>query len=99
MRFIVGLRSLEGVWAATSETGPPTSVAEMRLSHLDDGPECVSSRSVDDQEVRRADETHLSETRRCGGCDSDFLPTRRWSRFCSPACWLRTHRKGRHTAA
>jgi hypothetical protein len=32
-------------------------------------------------------------SRRCVSCDGDFLPARPWSRFCSPACRLRAHRR------
>jgi hypothetical protein len=31
--------------------------------------------------------------RRCVSCDRDFFPARPWSRFCSPACRLRAHRR------
>jgi len=31
--------------------------------------------------------------RKCVSCDGDFLPARPWSRFCSPACRLRAHRR------
>jgi hypothetical protein len=31
--------------------------------------------------------------RKCVSCDGDFLPARAWSRFCSPACRLRAHRR------
>jgi hypothetical protein len=31
--------------------------------------------------------------RRCVSCDGDFLPARRWSRFCSAVCRLRAHRR------
>jgi ferredoxin len=31
--------------------------------------------------------------RRCVSCGRDFLPARPWSRFCSPACRLRAHRR------
>jgi hypothetical protein len=31
--------------------------------------------------------------RKCVSCDGDFLPARRWSRFCSPACRLRAYRR------
>jgi hypothetical protein len=31
--------------------------------------------------------------RQCVSCHGDFLRTRPWSRFCSPACRLRAHRK------
>ena len=38
-------------------------------------------------------ETEAPATRRCEGCGGDFLAARRWSRFCSPACRLRAHRR------
>jgi putative DNA primase/helicase len=31
--------------------------------------------------------------RKCVSCDGNFLPARPWSRFCSPACRLRAHRR------
>jgi hypothetical protein len=56
---------------------------------------CVSSRAADVVEVPPPDgrETHSPATRRCEGCDGDFRPARPWSRFCSPACRLRTYRR------
>jgi len=63
------------------------------------GQKCVSSPAVDVVEAPPPDghETEAparaAETRRCDGCDGDFLPARPWSRFCSPACRLRAHRR------
>ena len=64
---------------------------------------CVSSPVADDVEIPPANR-HETETpaqaerRRCDECDSNFLPARPWSRFCSPACRLRAHRRlGRDT--
>lgn len=63
------------------------------------GQKCVSSPLDDVVEVPPPDgrETEApapaAETRRCDGCDSDFRPARPWSRFCSPACRLRAHRR------
>jgi hypothetical protein len=59
------------------------------------GEKCVSSGAADVLEVPPADgrETHFPATRRCVGCESDFLPARTWSRFCSPTCRLRAHRR------
>jgi len=59
---------------------------------------CVSSPVVDDMEIPPANGRETlapaqAERRRCDGCDSDFLPARKWSRFCSPACRLRAHRR------
>ena len=59
---------------------------------------CVSSPVVD-AVVSPADghETEApaptAEMRRCDGCGGDFRPARPWSRFCSPACRLRAHRR------
>jgi hypothetical protein len=52
---------------------------------------CVSS-PLDDVTVPLP--TEPRQTRRCEGCDGDFLPARPWSRFCTPACRLRAHRAG-----
>src|SRR6516165_6076676 len=63
------------------------------------GPKCVSSAVDDDVEVPPAEghETEApaptAEMRRCDGCGSDFQSARPWSRFCSPACRLRAHRR------
>jgi hypothetical protein len=60
---------------------------------------CVSSTVDGDVEVPPADghETEApaptAEMRRCDGCGGDFQPARPWSRFCSPACRLRAHRR------
>jgi hypothetical protein len=68
---------------------------EMRFSPLVGGQECVSPRLANGQEIRFADrlETHAAAMRRCEGCDGDFVPARSWSRFCSPGCRLRAHRR------
>jgi hypothetical protein len=55
------------------------------------GQKCVSS-PPDDVTVPLP--TEPRQTRRCEGCDGDFLPARPWSRFCAPACRLRAHRAG-----
>jgi hypothetical protein len=59
------------------------------------GQKCVSSPPDDVVEVTPPDgrETQAPAPRRCDGCDSDFVPARPWSRFCSPACRLRAHRR------
>jgi hypothetical protein len=63
------------------------------------GQKCVSSAATYDLETRPAGDheagslTSTAATRRCGECDGDFLAARRWSRFCSPACRLRAHRR------
>ena len=63
------------------------------------GQKCVSSTVDGDVEVLLADghETEApaptAEMRRCDGCGGDFQPARPWSRFCSPACRLRAHRR------
>ena len=63
------------------------------------GPKCVSSAVDDDVEVPPAEghETEApaptAEMRRCDGCGGDFQSARPWSRFCSPACRLRAHRR------
>jgi hypothetical protein len=60
---------------------------------------CVSSPMAGDMEIRPANRRKTEapppaiETRRCDGCDADFRPARRWSRFCCPACRLRAHRR------
>src|SRR5262249_28974157 len=56
---------------------------------------CVSLAPDDELDAPAADthETHSPTMRRCEGCESDFLPARAWSRFCSPACRLRTYRR------
>jgi hypothetical protein len=59
---------------------------------------CVSSPVVDDVEIRPANGRETlapaqAERRRCDGCGSDFPLARPWSRFCSPACRLRAHRR------
>jgi hypothetical protein len=55
------------------------------------GQKCVSSPPDD---VAVPVPTEPRQTRRCEGCDGDFLPARPWSRFCTPACRLRAHRAG-----
>jgi hypothetical protein len=55
------------------------------------GQKCVSSPPDD---VTVPVPTEPRQTRRCEGCDGDFLPARPWSRFCTPACRLRAHRAG-----
>jgi hypothetical protein len=62
---------------------------------LGTGQKCVSSPGDDELDPTAADthETHSPTMRRCEGCDSDFLPARVWSRFCSSACRLRAHRR------
>jgi len=59
------------------------------------GQKCVSSPRDDEVDLPAADthETHSRTTRCCEGCESDFLPARPWSRFCSPACRLRSYRR------
>jgi hypothetical protein len=59
------------------------------------GQKCVSEPAFDVVEVPPPDgrETQAPATRRCEGCESDFLPARAWSRFCCPACRLRTYRR------
>jgi hypothetical protein len=59
------------------------------------GQKCVSSPGDDEVDLPAADthETHSPTMRRCEGCQSDFLPARPWSRFCSPACRLRSYRR------
>src|SRR5262249_27426161 len=63
------------------------------------GQKCVSL-AMDDQvggSLADSRETEApaptAEMRRCYGCGGDFRPARPWSRFCSPACRLRTHRR------
>jgi hypothetical protein len=54
------------------------------------GQKCVSLVSDDEVEPQpvKAHETHF-----CDGCGKAFQPPRPWSRFCSPACRLRAHRR------
>jgi hypothetical protein len=89
------LAQQEGPAPNPSEIVASAPAAEMRFSPLGDGQECVSSRVADGQEIRFADrqEMHAAAMRRCEGCDGDFVPARSWSRFCSPACRLRAHRR------
>jgi hypothetical protein len=60
---------------------------------------CVSSAPDDDVAVPPAHGHKTQapaptiEMRRCDGCGGDFRPARPWSRFCSPACRLRAHRR------
>jgi hypothetical protein len=63
------------------------------------GQKCVSSAVDDGVEVPPA-EGHETEApaptakmRRCDGCGGDFQSARPWSRFCSPACRVRAHRR------
>jgi hypothetical protein len=59
------------------------------------GQKCVSAPPPDTMETPPAEarETDPSAPRRCEECDWDFRPARPWSRFCSPACRLRAHRR------
>ena len=63
------------------------------------GQKCVSSAVHHDVEVSPADgpkteaPAPTAETRCCDGCGGDFRAARPWSRFCSPACRLRAHRR------
>ena len=59
------------------------------------GQKCVSSPAADvlDPSPRDGPETQAAGPRRCDGCSGNFLPVRPWSRFCSPACRLRAHRR------
>jgi hypothetical protein len=59
------------------------------------GQKCVSSPGDNEVDPLGADthETHSPTMRPCEGCESDFLPARPWSRFCSPACRLRSYRR------
>jgi hypothetical protein len=50
----------------------------------------VSSPAVDIVEPQPAE---ARETHSCDGCGKAFQPPRPWSRFCSPACRLRAHRR------
>jgi hypothetical protein len=50
-------------------------------------------RAPDDVVVIPGPDPLKSELRKCVSCDGDFLPARPWSRFCSPACRLRAHRR------
>lgn len=50
----------------------------------------VSSPAVDIVEPQLAE---VRETHFCDGCGKAFQPPRPWSRFCSPACRLRAHRR------
>jgi hypothetical protein len=56
------------------------------------GQKCVSSPAADDVVIPEPDPLRTGR-RKCVSCDGDFLPTRPWSRFCSPACRLRAHRR------
>jgi hypothetical protein len=90
--------SLEGMATDTAENGCPPSDVEMRFSRPGDGQKCVSPGAVDDFQTLPSDDREtqspvpVTATRRCEGCESDFVPARSWSRFCSPACRLRAHR-------
>jgi hypothetical protein len=63
------------------------------------GQKCVSSAGADDVAVppARGDETASTtavlEMWNCDACGAAFRPARAWSRFCSPACRLRAHRR------
>jgi hypothetical protein len=56
------------------------------------GQKCVSS-TVDDPLIPPEPDPLKMGRRRCVSCDADLLPARPWSRFCSPACRLRAHRR------
>jgi hypothetical protein len=56
------------------------------------GQKCVSSPPDDIVGISGLDLLKTGQ-RRCVSCDIDFLPARPWSRFCSPACRLRAHRR------
>ena len=59
------------------------------------GQKCISLTAADGLEPSPADdpETQTAETRFCEGCGTHFQLARPWSRFCSPACRLRAHRR------
>jgi hypothetical protein len=50
-------------------------------------------RPPDDIVVIPGPEPLKTGRRRCVSCEVDFPPARPWSRFCSPACRLRAHRR------
>jgi hypothetical protein len=84
--------SEEGRGPKTPDMAPPARAAEMRFNPTGDGRECASG---EEQQARLSDgrETGRAGARRCEACDGDFVPARAWSRFCSPACRLRAHRR------
>jgi hypothetical protein len=86
--------TLEGAAADIAKNGGPPYV-EMRFSRPGDRRKCVSSPTPDvlpPPADGREIEVPAAGVRRCDGCDGDFVPARRWSRFCSPVCRLRAHR-------
>jgi hypothetical protein len=93
MRFSPGHDLAEAPAADTQKNGTPAPAAEMRFSATADGQECASSPVPDGIPPADEREALAAEMRRCDGCDSDFIPARPWSRFCSPACRLRAHRR------
>jgi hypothetical protein len=50
-------------------------------------------RAQDDLVVTPEPDPLKTGRRKCVSCDGDFLPARPWSRFCSPGCRLRAHRR------
>jgi hypothetical protein len=64
------------------------------------GQKCVSSPVTDEMDLPAVDthEMHCPTMRFCDACGGDFMPSRRWSRFCSAACRLRAHRLSRNVS-
>jgi hypothetical protein len=103
LRGCIRYRSLHAMAKWTFTEGAATLLHRVRYQEQPEGvfsveaprQKCVSSPPDDVVEVPPPDgrETQAPPTRRCDGCEVDFSPARPWSRFCSPACRLRAHRR------